>query len=101
MLDKDNKKRFFEGNVLLTDVKPDIVIGISFLTMSNSDIDFQARDLQWRYYTTRDILLITRKVELIGKKKFVISALDPEYKTFVVHVAAFSIDSGDKVHFLK
>ncbi len=45
MSDKDNKKRFFEKSFLLADVKPDIVFGISFLTMSNSDVDFQARDL--------------------------------------------------------
>ena len=40
MLDKDDKKRFFEKNFLLADVKPDIVLGMAFLTMSNTDIDF-------------------------------------------------------------
>ncbi len=45
MSDKDGKERFFEENFLLADVKLDIVLGIPFLTMSNADIDFQARDL--------------------------------------------------------
>ncbi len=44
--DKDGKKRFFKENFLLTDVKPDIVLAMSFLTISNTDVDFQARDVQ-------------------------------------------------------
>ncbi len=45
MLDKDDKERFFEESFLLTNVKPDVVLGILFLIMSNADIDFQAQDL--------------------------------------------------------
>ncbi len=43
--DKDGRERFFEESFLLIDVSPDIVLGMPFLTMSNVDIDFQARDL--------------------------------------------------------
>ncbi len=46
MSDKDGKERFFEESFLLADVKPDILLEISFLTMSNVNVDFQARDLQ-------------------------------------------------------
>ena len=46
MLDKDRKKRFFEESFLLTDINPDVIFEIPFLTMNNIDIDFQARDLQ-------------------------------------------------------
>ncbi len=46
VLDKDERERFFEVSFLLADVRPDIVLGISFLTMSNADGNFQARDLQ-------------------------------------------------------
>ncbi len=45
LLDKDDRERFFEESFLLADIKPDIVIGMSFLTMSNTDVDFQARNL--------------------------------------------------------
>ncbi len=45
---KDGGERFFEESFLLADVKPDIVLGILFLTMSNVDINFQAWDLQYR-----------------------------------------------------
>ena len=44
--DKDDRERFFKENFLLAEVKPEIVLGMLFLTMSNVDVDFQARDLQ-------------------------------------------------------
>ena len=44
--DKDDRERFFKESFLLADVKLEIVFGIPFLTMSNVDIDFQARNLQ-------------------------------------------------------
>ncbi len=96
--DKDGRERFFEESFLLADIKSDIVLGMSFLTMNNIDVNFQARDLQWRSYTTGDILPTTRRVELIKKKKFAIVALDLEHEAFIVHVAALSVDSGDKMH---
>ncbi len=69
-----------------------------FLNISNADVDFQARNLQWKCYTTRDILSTTRRVKLIGKKEFVAAVLDPEHEAFVVHVAALGVDSGDEMH---
>ncbi len=42
VLKKDNRERFFEESFLLTDVKPDVVLEMLFLTMSNADVDFQA-----------------------------------------------------------
>ncbi len=96
--DKDGRERFFEESFLLADVSPDIVLGMPFLTMSNADVNFQAWDLQWRSYTTGEVLPTTRRVELIGKKEFAVAALDPEHEAFVVHVAALSVDSGDEVY---
>ncbi len=66
--------------------------------MSNADINFQARNLQWRSYTTGKVLPTTRRVELIGKKEFIAAAFDPKHEAFVVHVAALSVDSGDEVY---
>ena len=60
VLDKNGKERFFEESFLLADVKPEIVLGMPFLTMSNVDIDFQAQDLQWRSYIIGNVLLTTR-----------------------------------------
>ena len=60
ILNKDAKEKFFEKSFILTNIKPDIVLKILFLIMSNTDVDFQARNLQWRSYTTKDILPTTR-----------------------------------------
>ncbi len=98
MLNKDGRKRFFEEIFLLTDVKSDIMFGMFFLTMSNSDVDFQAQNLQWRSYTIGDILPTTRRVELIGKKEFAAVGLNLKHKAFGVHVAVLSVNSGDEVH---
>ncbi len=43
--DKDSRERFLEKSFLLANVKSDVVLGMLFLTMSNANIDFQARDL--------------------------------------------------------
>ncbi len=43
--DKDGREKFFKESFLLADVSPDIIFGMPFLTMSNVDVDFQARDL--------------------------------------------------------
>ncbi len=101
VLDKDGKEMFFEESLLLADVSPNIVLGITFLTMSNADVDFQARDLQWRSYSTGEVLPTTRQVELIEKKEFAAIAFNPEHEALVVYIAALSIDSGDEMHLSK
>ncbi len=78
--------------------RPNIVLGMPFLTMSNADIDFQPWDLQWRSYTTGKVLPTTKQVELIRKKEFAAAILDLEHEDFIVHIAALSVDSGDEVH---
>ncbi len=45
VLEKDGRERFFEESFLLANVKLHIVLKIPFPTMSNTDIDFQARNL--------------------------------------------------------
>ncbi len=49
------------------------------------------------------MLLTTRRVKLIGKKKFVVIALDPDHKAFVVYVAVLNISSnvGNKIYLSK
>ncbi len=42
---KDGRERFFEKSFLLADIKPDVILKMPILTMSNADIDFQAHDL--------------------------------------------------------
>ena len=98
ILKKDNKERFFEKSFLLADVKLEILLGILFLTINNVNIDFQAWNLQWRSYIIENVFPTTIQVELIRKKKFAVTALDPGYRAFVVHVTVLSVDLGDKMH---
>lgn len=43
-------------------------------------------------FTTVKALPTTKQVELVGRKKFAATALNPNKKIFVVHVAPFSSD---------
>lgn len=49
------------------------------------------------------MLLTTRKVKLIEKKAFIVVIFEPDYKNFIIYIAAFNIsfDIGDKVYPLK
>ena len=40
MLDKDSRKRVFKKSFLLANIKPDVVLEMFFLAISNVDIDF-------------------------------------------------------------
>ena len=85
--DKANRVRFFEETFLVANVSLEVILGMFFLTLSGADIDFLRRELRWRTYTTQEALPTTKRIELVGKKEFAVSALDPEYETFVVHIA--------------
>ena len=67
-----------------------------FLTLGNANIRFAERELIWRTYSAVEALSIIRRVEIINKKEFATTALNKDNKTFVVHMAAFSI--GSNVH---
>ena len=86
--DKANRVRFFEETFLVANVSPEIVLGIPFLTLSGADVDFSGWELRWRTYTTEEVLLTTKRIELVGKKEFAAAALNPEHETYVVHVAS-------------
>ena len=92
--DKANRVRFFEETFLVANVSPEVVLGMSFLTLSGADVDFLGRELRWKTYTTKEAPLTTRRIELVGKKKFAAAALDPEHETYVVHVGSVSSDAS-------
>ena len=90
VVDKANRVKFFEEIFLVANISPEIVFGMPLLILSSINIDFAGRELRWRTYTTKDVLLTTRRVELMGKKEFAAAALDAEYETYIVHIASFS-----------
>lgn len=64
----------------------EIVLKILFLTFSDANIQFAEKKLILRSYTTAKALPITKKVELIYKKKFVAATIDENSEMFVMHV---------------
>ena len=89
-INKANQVRFFEETFLVANVSSEVVLGMLFLTLSDADVDFLSRELQWRTYTTKQALLTSRRIELVGKKEFAAAALNSEDETYVVHVASLS-----------
>ena len=93
VVDKANRVRFFKETFLVANVSPKVVFGIPFLTLSGVNVDFSGRELRWRTYTTEKALLTTKRIVLVGKKKFATAILNPEHETYVVHVTSLSTTS--------
>ena len=71
----------------MIDTKFEVILGMFFLKINNADVAFGERTLMWKSYTTNKALPITKLVQLINPKEFVLAALDTDSKTFIVHVA--------------
>lgn len=61
-----------------------------FLAFSNADIRFAKCELIWRSYTSAKPIPITKCIQIINWKKFLIAILDLTKKVFVVHIAYLS-----------
>ena len=66
------------------------VLDMSFLTLSNANVQFVEMELTWRSYITAEALPTSKQVEFINKKEFAKVALDKNFKTFVIHVASLN-----------
>ena len=85
----------------MADTKFEVVLGMPFLKISNANVAFGEEKLTWKSYTTNEALPTTKQVQLVDKKEFVITALNVDSETFVVHVAIreqeeMAMDSGRK-----
>ena len=94
VLDKANQVRFFEETFLVVNISPKVVFGMPFPTLSNVDVDYSSRELQWRTYTTKKALPTTRRVELVGRKEFAVAALNPKHETYIVYVGSVNSDAS-------
>ena len=90
MSDKANRVKFFEETFLVANVSLELVFEISFLTLSDIDVDFLDQGLWWRTYTIKKSLTTIRYVELVEKKKFAAAVLDLKHKTFIVYIVSLS-----------
>lgn len=85
--DKVNRFRFFQETFLVVDIKFEIILGMLFLKLSNLNVLFYKKTLTQRTYTTNKAIPITKQVEIINKRDFIIAMLDTNSKAFVIHVA--------------
>lgn len=78
---------FSQETFLLADTSMKMILGMPYLTFSNTDIKFAKKKLTWRSYTFAKVLPTTKQMKLIGKKEFAKVALDGNSEMFVMYVA--------------
>ena len=98
MKDKLGRVWFFQETFLLADTSMKMVLGMLFLIFSNRNIQFTEKKLIWRYYTAKETLPTTQRVEPINKKEFAKAALDKHIEAFVVHVSFPGLESKMTIH---
>lgn len=77
----------------MADTSIKVVLRMLFFFFSNANIQFDIRKQIWRLYTAILALSIIKRVELIDEKFFVKTALNENFKSFVMHVAALKSPS--------
>lgn len=94
----------FKKTFLLANTSIEIVLEISFLSLNNINIKFaELKKLTWRSYTTIEALPTAYQIELIKKRKLAKLALDKNFKTFTMYIAALKATGTDNriVHLLE
>ena len=91
--------QFFQETFLLADISMKVIVGMRFFNLSNVDIQFAEKKLIWRTYITEKVLLTTRQVKIINRKKHANAALEKNVKVFVVHVSSLKL--GMNIHSTK
>ncbi len=81
---------FCDETFLLADTNMEVVLEMPFLILSNANMQFVEKELEWKSYITARVLYTTKRVDLIDKKEFAITALDKNTEMFMVYIATFS-----------
>lgn len=98
--DSPSKISFFEKTFLLADISIKVVLGISFLTLSDVDIWFAKKELIQRSYITTKALSTTKRVELINKSKFATAAMDENSEMLMIYVITLKVPELGSVKIL-
>lgn len=85
--DKQKKTQFFQEIFLVGNTAIEIILDILFLAVSKMKIDFTNRKLNLKTYTLYEILSTTKKVKIIGLKKYTAVALALDKEAFMMYVA--------------
>lgn len=78
-----------------------IVLKIFFLIFSNANVQFAEQQLTWRIYTPAEIILITKKIEIINQKEFAIAILDLKEEVFIVYITSLSLMSKMLIYLIR
>ena len=60
--DKGGRPKFFQKTFLVANIQFEMVLGMTFLKISNADVSFDEKTLMWKSYTTNKALPITEQV---------------------------------------
>ena len=90
MENEKKRSQFFKETFLLADINMNVVLKMSFLILSNVEIEFTSHHIYRTIYTIAKTLLIKKQIELIGKKKFVATAFDLDDEVFIIYVSSTS-----------
>lgn len=75
---------------------------ISFLSLSNPDLEFSAKKLLLRSYITTKTLLTAKKIKLIYKYKFVEAVLDKNTDILATNIAVLgALELAMLIHLLR
>ena len=73
-----------------------VVLGMLFITLGNTNVQFAKKKLTWKTYTIKEAFLTTCWVKFIDRKEFAKAALDKTLKAFVIHIS--SLGSRMPIH---
>ncbi len=93
--DSLERVRFFEKTFLLANTSMEVVLGMPFLFLNNTNDEFaELEKLTWRSYMAAKTLPTTNRVEFIGKREFAKATLDENSKTLVEHVVVLEAETS-------
>ena len=93
---KLDKARFFQETFLVANTTLEVIFMMFFYILSNAVIQFVEKKLTWKSYTTAEVLLTTKRIQLIDKKEFAKVVLDKNSKIFVMYI--IFLDLALRVH---
>lgn len=76
---------------MLTNISIEVVFGLLFLFLSNTNSQFGGKELTWRMYITVKAIPIAGQVELFKKYKFAKAIRDINFKILMVYIAALKV----------
>ena len=85
--DKISRPRFFQKIYLVANTKFEVILGMFFLIISHVNMSFSKKSIIWKSYTLNKALTITKQIQIVDPKEFVIAAMDADSKTFIMYVA--------------